>query len=92
MTTEGVVEHTPKETVFRVTFGVQYRTERHPVFEWITPDGYVIIVAKDEPAARAKAHEVFGDKWAFIYDYLDIENGRFNPGSYPEGALAVVFA
>jgi hypothetical protein len=85
---------TDPKTVFRITFGQRYRTEQHPTGEWITPDGYVVIVADSEEAARAKADEVFGKEgWSMIYDYLDIENGRFNPDDkhYELGVLAVYF-
>jgi len=86
---------TPKEKVFRITFGQRYRSETHPAGDWITPDGYVIIVADTEQLARAKADEVFGkSRWAFIYDHLDVERGRFNPKNkhYKLGVLAVYFA
>jgi len=81
----------PKEKIFYVTFGVMYRTEPHPM--GMTPDGYVIIVADTYLDARYKAWELFGEYWAFLYDHLDTESGRFNPDSkYPRGVLAVYYA
>lgn len=82
-----VIEETPKENVFYVTFGVKYRTEEHPT--GMHPDGYAVIIAKDEDSARAFAWELWGAHWAFIYDYLDRETGRFKEELHPEGPIAI---
>jgi hypothetical protein len=85
----------PKRKVFRITFGQRYRSETHPAGDWIHPDGYVVIVADNELAARRKADKVFGPEgWSMIYDHLDVERGRFNPENkhYKDGVLAVYFA
>lgn len=52
---------------FYITFGQQYRQEKHPV-SYVHPDGYVKIIAKDADQARAKAFEVFGKRWSFFYE------------------------
>lgn len=82
----------PKEKIFYVTFGVQYRQRQHP--QGMHPDGYAIIVADDAHEARMKAWEVFGEQWAFMYDHLDLDRDHFNPGSevHPRGILAVYYA
>ena len=82
---------TPKEKIFYITFGVKYRNELHP--QGMHPDGYAVIIAKDEYTARRCAHRLFTwHGWAFIYDYLDIERGVFDPGLHPTGVLAVYHA
>lgn len=86
-TREDVPEDVPYRDVYYVTFGVQYRTEKHP--QGMHPDGYVLIIAGDIEDAREAAHELFGEKWAFLYDYLDEKSGRFKPSLHPDGALAV---
>lgn len=74
---------------YMITFGQRYRTEVHPMQQWVTPNGYVVIEAETEDQARAEADKLFGvEGWAFIYDQLDIERRRFNPGKhYPLGVL-----
>ena len=81
----------PEEKIFYLTFGVQYRQQQHP--QGMSPDGYVIIVATTEQDARMKAWELFGERWAFMYDHLDIRSGRFDPdsGLHPRGVLAVYY-
>jgi hypothetical protein len=85
-------KNTPEEKIFYITFGVKYRHQEHPA--GMKADGYAIIVADDEMAARRKAHEVFGQEyWSFIYDDLDRQYPeRFDPESYPLGVLAVYYA
>lgn len=77
----------PDEKVFYVTFGVRYRQEAHP--QGMSPDGWAVIIADDDEAARLAAHELYPDSWAFLYDHLDRRSGRFNPAYYPAGILAV---
>jgi hypothetical protein len=57
----------PELIEFRVTFGIQYRTEAHPTFPAAHPSGWVTIMAPDETAAREVAFERLGKAWAFIY-------------------------
>ena len=52
---------------FRVTFGVRYRHEPHPVLPKADPDGYITVVADSEPQARSYLFEHIGRAWAFIY-------------------------
>ena len=87
MTTTEIPPGTPKETIFYVTFGFMYAEVKHPL--GMHPDGYAVIIAPDMDAARALAFARFGKKWAFVYDHLDIERGRFNPEHHPAGVLAV---
>lgn len=52
---------------FYVTFGQKYRHEPHPVLPEAHPDGYLAIEADTEEQARAKAFELTGGKFAFMY-------------------------
>lgn len=52
---------------YYLTFGVQYTNNSHPHVPSIDPNGYVQIDAVSESDARAEAHSIFGDKWAFLY-------------------------
>jgi hypothetical protein len=74
------------------TFGSQYGDpakgrEVHPVFPWITGDGYVRISAPSHAAARTLAFDIFGTAWAFDYFH---EPGSDRPEHhwYPDGELA----
>lgn len=59
---------------FIITFGVMYAQDPHPAGDWAHPDGYVTIVAPDEPTARDLAIAVIGrdergaPAFAAIYD------------------------
>lgn len=73
-----------------ITFGVQYRQDNpHPVFDWVHPDGYVVIEAANEEQARAFAYAIFGDHWSFDYDLAEFE-GPEGPAEkfHPKGRLA----
>lgn len=90
MATEKIGDYNV-ENVFYVTFGVQYRDSPHPTQSWANPDGFAVIISQDSDLARDVADTVFGkDNWAFIYDHLDVEQGRFNPDKYPEGCLGLL--
>lgn len=59
---------------FYVTFGVQYTGnpetgETHPL--GFTKDNYVVIEAPSMEIARGIAAGIFGDKYAFIYDWAN---------------------
>jgi hypothetical protein len=81
---------TPREHVFYVTFGVQYRTHPHPL--GMHPDGYVIIVADNEEDARTEAWSLFGTTWSMIYDHYDLDAQRFKVTTHPQGCLGVFYA
>lgn len=75
-----------------ITFGVQYGDiakgkEPHPVFPWITGNGFVRITAPSREAARSLAFAIFGTAWSFDYD---AEPGSDRPEAnwYPDGELA----
>lgn len=55
---------------YYVTFGVQYGTGpnkvRHPL--GMTGNGYAVIEAEDYERALDAASEIFGEKFAFLYD------------------------
>jgi hypothetical protein len=52
-----------------ITFGVQYAYTPHPTgWNWISPDGYVTIVAPDTQTGRELAFKLFGNAWSFDYD------------------------
>lgn len=70
---------------FYLTFGVQYRSEPHPVWTGADPDGWVLIEAPDEERARKLAAAYFETYWAFLYD-----EATFNPSRhyYPKMEIA----
>lgn len=56
---------------FRLTFGVQYAREPHPVNEIAHPDGWVTIIADDYEDARWLAFREFGRCWSGLYTLDD---------------------
>lgn len=71
---------------FHVTFGQQYRHEKHPRFPDAHPDGYVVIMAPDYEKAREMAFQYLGEFWAFIY-----EAKKHDTRPYPRGSLARLY-
>jgi len=67
---------------FYLTFGNRYKYQPHPSGIAINPDGYVLIQAYTYDEARAKAFEIFGPAWAFLYT----EN-NFQARFFPVGML-----
>ena len=67
---------------FYITFGQRFRREPHPASDNIHPDGYVKIEAVTYTVARAKAVELLGLQWAFMYDEED-----FKPKYFPKGEI-----
>lgn len=68
---------------FFITFGVQYSRVPHPTFPLAHPDGWVVIEAPDEEAAREHAYARLGQRWAFIYTA-----DTFDTSWHPLGELA----
>lgn len=52
-----------KLKAFAITFG-----QAHPL-----RDNYCVIIAPDASKARAGAFQTFGEKWAFFYEYAEME-------------------
>jgi hypothetical protein len=79
----------PKLRKFYVTFGVQYAHEQHPYWQGADPDGWLLVLAPDEEAARNLVRTFIGLKWAFLYDA-----SRFNESEdrrhFPKGELAQI--
>lgn len=67
---------------FYLTFGNKYKHQPHPSGTVINPDGYVLIQAYTYDEARAKAFEVFGPEWAFLYT-----EDNFEAKFFPAGVL-----
>ncbi len=65
---------------YYITFGQKYRTEPHPKYNWIDPDGYVVIEAADKGLASKKAFELFGQFWSFIYSPAEMHFEYFPHG------------
>lgn len=57
----------PDLVEYRITFGVRYADEPHPLFLPAHPDGWVAVLAVSEDAARRLVHARIGNAWAFIY-------------------------
>lgn len=78
---------------YYLTFGSQYAVEAHPNWKKAHPNGYVVVVAPNELAARALAFGTFGTAWSMIYhssefNPLDEEHQRW----YPKGKLGVIIS
>jgi len=69
---------------FYVTFGQRFRRQPHPASDNIHPDGYVKIEAVTYAVARAKAMELFGPMWAFIYEEEKFEKCKHY---FPRGEI-----
>lgn len=67
---------------YRVTFGQQYRSNRHPKVDYAHPDGWLTVMADNRQEAREKTFFELGAAWSFIY-----EVGEFSPEYYPKGEL-----
>lgn len=67
---------------FCLTFGNKYKHMPHPSGIEINPDGYIIIHAYTYDEARAKAFEIFGREWAFLY-----HENNFGTVFFPAGIL-----
>lgn len=74
---------------YAVTMGVQYRHEPHPDLpaDLANPDGYLLVQAVDEDAARRMVCAVIGGAWAFIYPEWEVVSGRH----HPLGCLGEIF-
>ena len=83
--TEGVGTPTPDLPAFFLTFGVMYRHETHPFWEQAHPDGWLLVLAPDEDAARLVVRRYIGNKYAFIYP-----EDRFQRKWHPMGELGRV--
>lgn len=66
---------------FRVTFGQRYLREPHEM-EWVHPDGWLTVEAKDEETARDFLFNWMGLHWSFIYPAE-----TFEPELFPLGEL-----
>jgi hypothetical protein len=84
---EGVGTPTPLQRFF-VTFGVMYRHETHPYWAGAHPDGWLLVLAPDEEAARHRVRMFIGLKWAFLYDVQRFRDDDVR--YYPKGELAVI--
>ncbi len=73
---------------YYLTFGVQYTNNSHPYVPSIDPNGYVQIDAVSESDARAEAHSIFGDKWAFLYPEKNWSEK--NTRHFPLGQIATL--
>lgn len=82
--TEGVGVPTPLQN-FYVTFGMMYRYEKHPYWEWAHPDGWLLVKAPDEEAARLLLRQCIGNRYAFIYT-----EGRLKQEYHPMGRIATI--
>lgn len=78
------------EQEFYLTFGVQYPREPHPTWSGADKNGWVKIIARDEPAARQLAIAHFRQHWSMLYpaDHFDEEENKLR--YYPLGQLAVI--
>ena len=58
----------PELQEFRLTFGIRYAHEEHPLFPKAHPDGYVAVLAPTYEAARSLVITRVGHQWAFLYE------------------------
>lgn len=75
---------------FYLTFGVQYRHEPHPHWPGANPDGWVLILAATEEAARDVAVRCFGRQWSTTYDAEHFDENDNQRLYYPRGVLATI--
>jgi hypothetical protein len=74
---------------FRITFGVQYAYQLHPLFAGAHPFGWLTVWAPDQMKARATAYALLGSAWAFDYSVESMSAEDW--GDYhPIGELAAV--
>lgn len=73
---------------FYLTFGVQYRHTPHPYWNGAHPDGWVLIQAPDEAAARKLAVRYFGYNWSTTYDALNFNEAENQQLYYELGCIA----
>jgi hypothetical protein len=75
---------------YSITFGTQYRPEGsaygepHPHWPPADGNGWLVVSAPDQGAARAWAWANLGQRWAFIYD----GDTPPHPELFPAGVLA----
>lgn len=82
---EGI--RTPTLHKFYLTFGVKYRNEVHPYWVGADPDGWVLIEAETEDAARALAVQYLDKYWAFLYPANRFDVDRYRQDFYPKGQV-----
>lgn len=71
-----------------VTFGTAHNEEHQNIIpEGSLSEGYVVIEAPNWAIARSIALAVFGQKFAFDYDYQDFMDRREKSGLYRRGEL-----
>ncbi len=75
---------------YRITFGLKYRHQQHPLFPAAHPDGWLTIIARNQPTARAITHLTLASDFAFHYP------GPFNETewarNHPLGEIARINA
>lgn len=77
-------QKTSQQKPFSVTFGVQYSHTPHPKDPRIHPDGWLVVMAFNENAARRHLESILGDRWSFIYEGVEPPGA----GYYPRGQVA----
>ncbi|HST84635.1 MAG TPA: hypothetical protein VLL08_23055 [Kineosporiaceae bacterium] len=68
----------PELQEFKLTFGIRYRHEEHPLFPAAHPDGYVTVLAPTYEDARDVVINRLGRQWAFLYMPGDL-NEKYCP-------------
>lgn len=76
---------------FFVTFGQQYRQEKHPIFGGIHPDGYIIVESENKEHAILIVEEVFKQEYSNIYTEEEISNEKLK-SYFPIGNLKTINA
>lgn len=72
---------------FYVTFGRRYAREEHPVLPGAHPDGWLLVHADNEEAARRLVVAKLGIRWAFIYG-----EKTWDAEQFPRGEVGVLDA
>lgn len=79
---------------YRYTFGIRYESEEHPVAKWVSPKGWLTVMAPDRETADRLARAVVGQDYAFGYSRAEwsgpTKSGRTWAEMYPLGCLARV--
>jgi hypothetical protein len=65
---------------YRLTFGIKYRAEEHPLFPAAHPDGWVAVMAPSYEDARDLVIRRLGREWAFLYLPGELRESYFPAG------------
>lgn len=81
---------TPELKPHYLTFGVNYPRDPHPRWVHATGDGFVKIMAVDEPTARGLAWCYFGQHWSMLHAEQFFDVADMQARHYRLGVIATI--